>query len=198
MRRDQIERLATSRHHDARRARRRARRRRAADDASRHLRGAARPGGAPARAHDRAPLYHLLAEEPQRGFALLPQPSPGDLFFDIEGDPFWEPARGLEYLFGVARREDGERASAPSGRTTATRSGGRSRSSSTSSTSGSRPTRPARLPLRALRADRAQAADGRVRHARGRDRRPAPARGVRRPLQGRPPGAARTRTRATR
>ncbi|MGH3129500.1 MAG: TM0106 family RecB-like putative nuclease [Gaiellaceae bacterium] len=43
----------------------------------------------------------LLAPEPQRGFALLPPPSPGDLFFDIEGDPFWEPDRGLEYLWGV-------------------------------------------------------------------------------------------------
>jgi predicted RecB family nuclease len=43
----------------------------------------------------------LLAPEPLRGFALLPQPSPGDLFFDLEGDPFWEPGRGLEYLWGV-------------------------------------------------------------------------------------------------
>jgi predicted RecB family nuclease len=43
----------------------------------------------------------LLAPEPLRGFALLPQPSPGDLFFDLEGDPFWEPGRGLEYLWGI-------------------------------------------------------------------------------------------------
>ena len=38
--------------------------------------------------------------EPARGFELLPPPSAGDLFFDIEGDPFWEPGRGLEYLWG--------------------------------------------------------------------------------------------------
>ncbi len=42
-----------------------------------------------------------LAPEPKRGFELLPEPSGGDLFFDIEGDPFWEPARGLEYLWGI-------------------------------------------------------------------------------------------------
>ncbi len=42
-----------------------------------------------------------LAPEPKRGFELLPEPSGGDLFFDIEGDPFWEPARGLEYLWGM-------------------------------------------------------------------------------------------------
>ena len=34
-----------------------------------------------------------------RGFALLPKPDPGDLYFDMEGDPL-EPG-GLEYLFGV-------------------------------------------------------------------------------------------------
>ncbi len=42
-----------------------------------------------------------LVPEPKRGFELLPEPSGGDLFFDIEGDPFWEPARGLEYLWGM-------------------------------------------------------------------------------------------------
>ena len=51
--------------------------------------------------------YHLLAPEEKRGLALLPKPSPGDLFFDIEGDPFWEPERGLEYLFGVLWLEGG-------------------------------------------------------------------------------------------
>ena len=51
--------------------------------------------------------YRLLEPEPKRGFELLPKPSPGDVFFDIEGDPFWAPDRGLEYLFGVLWREDG-------------------------------------------------------------------------------------------
>jgi uncharacterized protein len=53
-------------------------------------------------------LYELLPPErdageelvPDRGLSALPEPNAGDLFFDIEGDPFafWE---GLEYLFGV-------------------------------------------------------------------------------------------------
>jgi uncharacterized protein len=53
-------------------------------------------------------LYELLQPErdgdgalvADRGLSALPPPSAGDLFFDIEGDPFayWE---GLEYLFGV-------------------------------------------------------------------------------------------------
>lgn len=37
---------------------------------------------------------------PPRGLAALPAPSPGDLFFDIEGDP-WVGDHGIEYLFGV-------------------------------------------------------------------------------------------------
>ncbi|MDQ3890384.1 MAG: TM0106 family RecB-like putative nuclease [Actinomycetota bacterium] len=45
--------------------------------------------------------YRLLEPEDGRGFSLLPKPSPGDVFFDMEGDPFWEPERGLEYLFGA-------------------------------------------------------------------------------------------------
>jgi predicted RecB family nuclease len=42
----------------------------------------------------------LLPREPERGFALLPEPSPGDIWLDFEGHPWFEPARGLEYLFG--------------------------------------------------------------------------------------------------
>ncbi|MCU1379879.1 MAG: protein of unknown function, putative recB domain, partial [Acidimicrobiales bacterium] len=46
---------------------------------------------------------------PGRGLAALPPPSPGDLFFDMEGDP-WAGEGGLEYLFGVIEREgDGTR-----------------------------------------------------------------------------------------
>ena len=52
--------------------------------------------------------YELIALEEERGFALLPQPDAGDLFFDIEGYPYFEPSRGLEYLFGVTSAEDGE------------------------------------------------------------------------------------------
>jgi predicted RecB family nuclease len=45
--------------------------------------------------------WKVLPPDPARGFELLPAADAGDLFFDIEGDPFWEPARGLEYLWGV-------------------------------------------------------------------------------------------------
>ena len=38
--------------------------------------------------------------EPERGLASLPPPSPNDLFFDIEGDPYAFDD-GLDYLFGV-------------------------------------------------------------------------------------------------
>ena len=53
-------------------------------------------------------VWELLEPEAERGLGLLPKPSPGDLFFDIEGDPFWEPQRGLEYLFGVTELRGGE------------------------------------------------------------------------------------------
>jgi predicted RecB family nuclease len=49
--------------------------------------------------------YRLLAPEERRGLGLLPAPSPGDVFFDMEGDPFYDPASGLEFLFGVLWRE---------------------------------------------------------------------------------------------
>ena len=49
----------------------------------------------------------VLPVEPGRGFSLLPPPTPGDLFFDIEGDPFWTPARGLEYLWGIVELDRG-------------------------------------------------------------------------------------------
>ena len=43
--------------------------------------------------------------DPQ-ALAELPPPSPGDLFFDMEGDPYVASGAGLEYLFGVVA--DGE------------------------------------------------------------------------------------------
>lgn len=53
------------------------------------------------------PCHELLAVEPDRGLARLPEPAPGDVFFDIEGDPFVGES-GLEYLFGWATiGEDG-------------------------------------------------------------------------------------------
>jgi predicted RecB family nuclease len=48
-------------------------------------------------------------EEPDRGFALLPEPNQDDVWLDLEGDPWFEPARGLEYLFGwIELGDDGE------------------------------------------------------------------------------------------
>ena len=47
------------------------------------------------------PTYELLELDPGRGLGALPQPSPADLFFDMEGDPFTTD-HGLEYLFGVS------------------------------------------------------------------------------------------------
>jgi len=45
--------------------------------------------------------WRALDSKPGRGFATLPPRSPGDVVFDLEGHPFFEPARGLEYLFGI-------------------------------------------------------------------------------------------------
>jgi len=47
-----------------------------------------------------APVYELLPHDERTGFGLLPAPAPGDVYFDMEGDPMFEPGRGLEYLFG--------------------------------------------------------------------------------------------------
>ena len=47
------------------------------------------------------PQFEIADPQP---LALLPEPDPGDLFFDFEGDPLWTADGrdwGLEYLFGV-------------------------------------------------------------------------------------------------
>jgi uncharacterized protein len=49
-------------------------------------------------------LYELLPLQPGFGLERLPTPSPGDLFFDLEGDPF-VGRTGREYLFGWATEE---------------------------------------------------------------------------------------------
>jgi predicted RecB family nuclease len=48
-------------------------------------------------------LYNTLAQEPGRGLNRLPIPNEGDIYFDIEGDAFYEDG-GLEYLLGYAHR----------------------------------------------------------------------------------------------
>jgi uncharacterized protein len=52
------------------------------------------------------PLYELLEPEHGRGLQRLPEASPGDVYFDFEGDQYWGD-EGLEYLFGSTYREDG-------------------------------------------------------------------------------------------
>ena len=51
-------------------------------------------------------LYQSLPDEPGRGLNRLPQPNEGDIYFDIEGDVFYEG--GLEYLLGYAYSENGK------------------------------------------------------------------------------------------
>jgi uncharacterized protein len=50
---------------------------------------------------DGKPLYETLPTVKDLGLSALPAPSPGDVFFDLEGDPFVDDG-GLEYLFGYA------------------------------------------------------------------------------------------------
>lgn len=52
--------------------------------------------------------FELLPLSRGRGFAMLPAPDDGDLFFDMEGDPL--AGEGLEYLFGVYGRLEGAQA----------------------------------------------------------------------------------------
>jgi predicted RecB family nuclease len=53
------------------------------------------------------PRYRLmLPQAPGLGFYLLPQPDIGDVFFDIESDPFAGDG-GMEYLLGIAHADLG-------------------------------------------------------------------------------------------
>ena len=46
-------------------------------------------------------LHHRhLAPESDRGYARLPAPDAGDVFFDLEGDPYVGTDGGIEYLWG--------------------------------------------------------------------------------------------------
>jgi predicted RecB family nuclease len=55
------------------------------------------------------PQFEIADPQP---LTLLPEPDPGDLFFDFEGDPLWTADGrewGLEYLFGVLEAAGGFR-----------------------------------------------------------------------------------------
>ena len=59
------------------------------------------------------PAFELLDPDLHQtgGLRLLPEPSGGDLFFDIEGDPYrGHESAGLEYLWGVSDTADEFRA----------------------------------------------------------------------------------------
>lgn len=49
----------------------------------------------------------ILPVVEEMGLCRLPEPSPNDLFLDLEGDPFAGES-GLQYLFGFATRNDGD------------------------------------------------------------------------------------------
>lgn len=51
------------------------------------------------------PRLELVSPAPGKGFARLPAANPGDLFFDMEGNPLEDG--GLEYLFGLYYFEGG-------------------------------------------------------------------------------------------
>ncbi len=52
-------------------------------------------------------LYELLPVESGRGFNRLPEPDAGDIYFDIEGDAFYEDG-GLEYVLGYSFKDKGK------------------------------------------------------------------------------------------
>lgn len=54
---------------------------------------------------DGASKLELLEVEPGFGLTRLPEPSAGDIFLDLEGDPF-VGEHGLEYLFGYVFTDD--------------------------------------------------------------------------------------------
>ncbi|WP_415855200.1 TM0106 family RecB-like putative nuclease [Sinomonas sp. G460-2] len=72
-------------------------------------------GGATVPAHGDDPEHEMrFGVLPEHTIAALPRSSPGDVYFDFEGDPLWQDAAtglwGLEYLFGIVEPSvDGER-----------------------------------------------------------------------------------------
>ena len=102
-----------------------------------------------------------VPEEPRRGLALLPPPSDGDVFFDMEGFPYADGRAGVP----VRRRARVDEVTpgyhdwwAHDEREERARLRGVHRLAHGAAAA---VTRPPRLPLRLVRGDRAQAADGR-------------------------------------
>jgi uncharacterized protein len=61
---------------------------------------------------DDPPAFRLVppGQDPVwgHGYANLPEPAMGDVFFDLEGHPFWTPSSGLFFLFGLWYQVSGE------------------------------------------------------------------------------------------
>ena len=135
---------------------------------------------------ERRVLHETLPVEPGLGLCRLPVPSPGDIFLDLEGDPFvGDDGRSTS----SATRLRGEAGWEYHGRWAL---GSSEERAAFESVCGLRhgPSedlpRSSRLPLRAVRAHRAEAPDGPLRHARGRARSNAARRHLHRPLRNRP------------
>ena len=194
--RDPGEAALRQRHHHAGRARRDRVQHRRAQDRNDHVRGPARPGGAPA--HPAAHRLARVAAARRRSRAAASRRSR-------------RARRATSSSISRATRSSSRRA-------------GSSSSSGCSCSTGAEPryqpfwahdrdgerrafedlvdliharlgraSRPARLPLQRLGAEHAQAAHGRARHARGAGGRPAPAQGLRGSAHDRAPGPARGR-----
>ncbi len=52
------------------------------------------------------PEHQHLEPVPGRGYVLLPEPNPADVFFDLEGDPYTDNDGGIEYLWGWSGPDD--------------------------------------------------------------------------------------------
>ena len=50
------------------------------------------------------PAHELRSQETGKGFDLLPRPDPGDLFYDIEGDPLRPTTRSAKRSAGSSRK----------------------------------------------------------------------------------------------
>ena len=138
-------------------------------------------------------VYELFApgrRSGTRGLGILPEPSPWDVFFDIEADPWAArrrarvPASGSSTVDGDLHRLSRDLGHDPgSRRTAALRAVPRLVICAARRAPGD-----ARLPLRRLRGRRPQAPDAAATARRGRGRPPAARRCPRRPAGRRPPG----------
>ena len=128
--------------------------------------------------------HHLLPYEARGGLALLPEPNAGDVYFDMEGDPYFAPDTGLEYLFGAYLPNEDRyvpfwaASAALEKRAMTGFFGFRHRAAHALP-------QPARLPLRQLRKGCARPANDALRRSSRRIRRSAARRRLRGPLYGR-------------